>query len=202
MAAGDKRYIRAKWGPGYVEEWVDTGAVYNEAPIYHIAPDTDNLVSNGLLATDGSIGHSIAEIETHLHSYERWFGDGGQTLTPFQPDSGNDDWGDWMEVLQTTDTPVIPGMAYYDLHRLMVTDTEHTDVYRIQIAFGADPNAAVLANEYTEVMYIAGSATVNGGPIDVQGKRHLSGTQAWVRVWNANNTGTIDLFVGLHEYEG
>jgi hypothetical protein len=202
MAAGDIRYVRAPWGPGQVIKYVDTGTVYNEAPVYEVVGATDSAVSLGLEATMDSLGYRVAEIETHLHSYERWLGLGGETLTPFQIDSGNNDWGAWVEVLAVGDTPVQTGKTYYDLHRLMVVDAEQTTIYRIQLAFGGDGDSAVAVGNYTELMYIAFTAAADSGPIEVNTRRQIAGTRCWARCWNASNTGTLDFYIGLHEYEG
>lgn len=208
MAAGDIRRVRAPWGPGQVIEYVDTGEVYNEAPVYRVVVSTDNVVSSGLDGVYDSLGYRVAEIERHLHSYERWFGSdgaigGSQTsLTPFRLDSGNNVWGAWVPILDANDTPAIAGSVYYDPHRIMVSATERTTPYRIQLAFGADAAAAVLAGNYTGFMYVSGSNLVDSGPIDVHSIRQVVGTPIWARCWTTTDTGTFDFFLGVHEYEG
>jgi len=209
MAAGDIRNVRAPWGPGQVIQYVDTGEVYNEAPIYQVVVSTDNVESVGLLGVDDSLGYRVAEIERHLHSYERWFGSDGatggslSTLTAYQVDSGANDWGAWIPLLDATDTPAIAGNVYYDLHEILVAAAERTTPYRMQIGFGASGAAALAAGTYTEIMMVYPSAAPSGGPLEVQGRRQAAGTPAWARCWNVNaGGGTIDFFIGLHEYEG
>lgn len=209
MAAGDIRYVRAPWGPGQLIQYVDTGVVYNEAPIYEVVVSTDNVVSAGLLSVEDSLGYKVGEIERHTHSYERWFGSDGATggsmatLTPYQVDSGANDWGAWIPLLDANDTPAIAGNVYYDLHEVLVIDAERTTPYRIQIAFGASGAAALAAGEYTEIMFVFPSAAPDGGPVEVQGTRHAAGTPAWARCWNVNAAGgTVDFFIGVHGYEG
>lgn len=197
------RYERAPWGPGYVIKYVDTGLEYNGAPLYVCAAgNSDNVVSPGLAAVYDSDSYRIAEIEAHTHTYENWFGDGGQTLTPLVIDSASNDWGAWVEILATTDTPYRAGMVYYDLHQLLVTAAERDTPYRVQIAFGADADVALAADVYTEVMFAPNVGLVDASPIEVLCKRQLAGVQAWARCWNAGATGTLSFFVGIHEYEG
>lgn len=197
------RYERAWWGPGYVIKYVDTGIVYNGAPVFAIAiGNSDTVESPGLLAVYESDSYRVAEIERHIHSYERWFGSGGQTLTPFTIDSGNNTWGAWVQILTAANTPVTVGNAYYDLHRLLVTTAERNTPYRVQLGFGASGAAALTAGEYTEVMYAPNVGLIDAAPVEVQGRRHAAGTPAWARCWNAADTGTLTFYVGLHEYEG
>lgn len=204
MAAGDIRNVRAPWGPGQVIQYVDTGEVYNSAPIYKVVAAVDEVESLGLEGVHDSVGYRVAEIERHFHSYERWFGLTGvqNTLAPFVADSGNNTWGAWIPVLVAGSTPAIAGSVYYDPHRIMIAATERTTPYRIQFGFGASGAAALAAGTYTSFMYVSGSNLVDSGPLDVHSHRQPVGTLMWARTWNSNNTGTIDFFVGLHEYEG
>lgn len=208
MAAGDIRYVRAPWGPGQLIQYVDTGAVYNEAPIYQVVVSTDNVASAGLASVYNSLGYRIAEIERHLHSFERWFGSDGATggslnsLTPFVLDSANNNWGAWVPVLDANDTPVLAGSIYFDPHRIMVSATERTTPYRVQFAFGANAAAALAAGTYTSFMYVSGSNLVDSGPMDVHSRRLAVGTPIWARCWTTTDTGTFDFFLGIHEYEG
>lgn len=197
------RYERAPWAPGYVVHWKDTGNAYHGAPVYiPYVVIADNVATAGLNGTHDSLSYRVAEIERHFHSYERWFGSGGETLTPFTLDSGNNTWGAWVALLAAGDTPAIAGSAYYDPHRILITATERNSPYRVQLAFGASGAAALAAGAYTEVIFSPASNLVDAGPIDINCRRLASGTPMWGRCWNADNTGTISLFVGIHEYEG
>ena len=204
MASGDIRYVRAPWGPGQVIEYVDTGEVYNSAPIYKVVAAVDEVESLGLEGVHDSVGYRIAEIERHFHSYERWFGLTGvqNTLAPFVMDSGNNTWGAWIPVLVAGSTPAIAGSVYYDPHRVMVVATERTTVYRIQMGFGASGAAALAAGTYTSFTYISASNQIDSGPIDIHARRQPVGTPCWARCWNASDTGTFSFLVGIHEYEG
>jgi hypothetical protein len=197
------RYARAPWAPGQVIKYRDTGELYNEAPVYLVetAP-SDGLASLGLEGVYYSDSYRIAEIERHLHSFERWFGVGGQTLTPFTIDSGNNDWGAWVAILAAGDTPAIAGSVYYDPHRIEVVATERNTPYRVQLAFGATGAAALTAGQYTEIIFSPASNLVDAGPQNVHSRRIAAGTPLWARCWNAGDTATLTFFLGIHEYEG
>ena len=70
--------------------------------------------------------YGIFEIERHFHSYERWYeaaaSPSGETHIAdrigsgsgaFQIDAGNDDWGLWVQVLGSSDTPADTGKVKY-----------------------------------------------------------------------------------------
>ena len=179
-------------------------------------PTGVNQADPGLDGKHDSFQYRIAEIERHLHSFERWMGaaaiPSGEThvadtdsMTAFQVDAGNDDWGAWVQIMGSSDSPIFPGMAYMDLHRLLIDDVE-TDVTLTRMQFcggeSADLAANLVAGNYTEVIFkpLKGG---NHGPIEVQRKRAPSGIKGWCRAWvNGINTSTVDFFIGLHEYEG
>lgn len=176
----------------------------------------DDQAVNGLAGVPGSLAYLVAETENHLHAYARWFGaavspDGedhvadeiGATVTPFQTDAGDNDWGAWVQVMGATDTPFEPGMVQYDMHRLSIIASERTAFTFIQVAFGTDGTAALAAYTYTATVYSPALAASNEGPIDIQGDRHAAGTKAWVRTFvPGQSTGTFDFFIGFHEYPG
>lgn len=157
-----------------------------------------------------NILEEVIEIETHLHSYERWRGLHGtptgtrfadETETSWQIDSGNTVFGSWVQVLGTDDTPVDTGKTYFDWHRILITAVERTVTYRVQFAFGAAGDAAVAAGDYTEVCIQVGVGALDPFPVTVQGLRHVAGTEAWARCRCNANTGTMDFMVGIHEYD-
>ncbi|MCK5015642.1 MAG: hypothetical protein KAS32_01105 [Candidatus Peribacteraceae bacterium] len=169
---------------------------------------------DGLTGVVNSLAYKVHEIEKHLHNWERWIGLAavpvGEThrfdidsMTPFQMDAGNDTWGAWLQIVGSTDFPITAGMAYRDAHRILITDIERDiAITRIQIAGGEDADVAVAAGNYTEFMTtpLKNSAQL---PITIMTGRALSATKGWIRCWvNGQNTGTVDFFLGVHEYEG
>ena len=180
-------------------------------------PKVDEVAARGLLGAVGSVSYTAAEVDRHLHNFERWMAAAavpvGEThiadtitdsQTPFQADGGNDTWGPWVQILGSDDTPVRTAQEKYDLHRLLIVDHEHnTNCYLIQIGFGASGAAALAAETYTEITLVTGSGATEVGPIEMISRRQNKETKAWARIWAVGkNTGTLDFLIGLHEYEG
>ena len=176
----------------------------------------DDVAVDGLLGTEDSLAYRVGEVERHLHSYETWLetaavpngeihvadevGDGAGA---FQIDAGNLDWGAWVQVVGSGDTPVRAGSVEYDLHRIAVEDTEHNATYFIQIAFGDSGAAALAAGNYTDLLLSPTGALPSGTPVNTQARRAVAGTKAWARTMcPGQNTGTLDFYIGIHEYEG
>jgi hypothetical protein len=162
-----------------------------------------------------SLAYRIMEIERHLHGYERWFGLAGTpdaelhradrigtTTAAFQVDAGNNTWGSWLQILGSSDTPADGTNAKFDLHKLMIVDCERDGAtHLIQIAAGASGAAALTAGTYTEFVYRPQATNTEELPYPIMMRRQNAGTKIWARVWSVGqNTGTIDFFIGLHEY--
>ena len=181
-------------------------------------PKVDEVAVNGLAGVEDSLAYKVAELERHAHSWERWFGAAtvpagethvadriNDTSAPFQMDAGNDTWGAWVQVLGSTDLPVVAGRVKYDIHKLVFTDVEKNGkIHKLQIAFGASGAAALAAETYTELIFFSSLGFPGDAlPARLQTRRQGVDTKIWARVWVVGeNTGTIDFFYGLHEYEG
>lgn len=178
----------------------------------------DGAPVDGLTGTEDSLAYKVEEIEKHLHNREKWFGaaaiasgethvadrmDG--TIVPFRLTAGDSAFGSWVQVLGSSDTPVAVGMAKFDAHRFMVTATNSTNEFIIQIISGesADIAANLTAEAYTEVPYISATNNADSGISEVMTSRVLAGTKVWARCAcvGANGT-TLDLNFGIHEYIG
>jgi hypothetical protein len=181
------------------------------------ASGISNSATGGLTGADNSLSYRIAEVDRHIHGWERWFGkadtpDGevhvadriGTTSTPFQIDAGDDIWGEWLQILGSSDTPAVAGQVKFDLHRITVTGVERTAaIHFVQIGYGASGAAALTANTYTEFVFEPTVVQGRVAPIDIITRRRDAGTKAWMRTWIVGqDTGTMDFFIGLHEYEG
>lgn len=159
----------------------------------------------------------VIEIETHLHSNERWFEkaaipDGEIHVADrigtvggngaFQIDAGNNAWGAWIQVLGSSDTPADLGKVKFDVHRLEISAAERNAIYFIQMAAGETGAAALAAGNVTEFVIKPLSNQIDSGPIMVQSKRTEAGTKIWVRcMCPGQDTGTLDFFPGIHEYD-
>jgi len=177
----------------------------------------DSAATDGLLGTDDSLAYRVNEIERHFHTWERWFGlaasPSGETHradrittnpAPFVIDAGNNDWGSWVQILGSDDTPADVGMAYYDLHELDIVAAETANVvYFIQLSFGATAAAGLSAGTYIEFPFIPQSANGRPAPIPMICRRLAAGTKAWARnLCRGTNTSTLSFYFGLHEYPG
>lgn len=159
---------------------------------------------------------SIYRIEHHLHNREKWFGlaavPNGEihvadrmTLLPdpFVLTSGNDDFGDWVQILGTSDTPVRSGMTKFDFHRFLVTTTEHTNQYALQMITGepADFAAKLAAEDFFETPYISLSGTNDSGIEEFLHFPHDAGTKIWVRAaCKDQDARDISTLFAIHEY--
>lgn len=178
----------------------------------------DSLTTDGLLGVENSLAYRIAEIERHLHNTEKWFGAaavpngeihvadrmvGG--IQPFILTAGNDDFGSWVQVLGSGDTPVKTGAVKFDQHRFMVIATNSTNSFVIQVVAGesADIAAKIAAEEFSESPYISATNNNDSGINDVMVRRQDAGTKAWARCACIGSSGsTLSFYFGIHEYEG
>jgi len=193
------------------------GFGFSKSSVTELAQLLENIGGiDGLAAPSGSVMYRVGEIERHLHSYEIGFetaavpnaeihvadaiGDGAGA---FQIDAGNDDWGAWVQVLGSSDTPFRSGSVKFDLHRIEIEAAEQNQTYFIQIAFGESGAIALAAEDYTETIVSPASNLIDSGPIEIQTRRIAVGTKAWVRCkCPGQNTATLDFYPLLHEYEG
>ena len=184
-----------------------------------ISDETDKIdgaATDGLTGVSNSTAYRIHEAERHFHSFERWFElaavpaaethradriGGGNG--PFVIDAGNDDWGAWVQILGSADTPAEAGMVKFDLHRIEISATERNFTYFIQIGIGASGAAALSAETFTEAVFQPASNQVDSGPVVIQTRRADAGTKAWARcMCPGQNTATMSLYFGIHEYQG
>ncbi len=176
----------------------------------------DNAATLGLLGTHDSLSYRVHEAERHLHSAGSWFGTAavpsgethvadriGPGIDPFVIDAGNNDWGSWVQILGSSDTPARTGLAYYDPHEILIEDTEHnTATYFIQFTRGASGAVGYAAGHYTEFVIGSDGARFKG-ITRVQTGRAPAGDKLWARcLCPGQNTSEIDFYMGIHEYEG
>jgi hypothetical protein len=184
------------------------------------------LTNTGGTATLGAIIGDLAneplynrlyEIERHFHGYERWMcaavaanaevhvadriGSAATAVTPFTITSGNDTWGAWVQLLGSTDTPVVATNTKYDLHRFMVLVANQISPYFIQIGFGTSGAAALAADTFSSTMVNPASNTDRTDALPFMSRRQAAGTKAWMRCWSLGaNAKTLTVMFGLHEY--
>lgn len=175
----------------------------------------DSSASGGLTGTSDSLAYRVHEIERHLHSGGRWFekattpsgeahvadriGDGAGS---FQIDADNDDWGEWVQIFGSSDTPTVSGKTHFDPHEILIESTERIATYFIQFTRGDSGDAGLAAGTYTEL--VIGSDTNRfKGITRVQTGRAPAGSKIWARCkCPGENTATLNFYIGIHEYEG
>jgi len=176
----------------------------------------DSATTLGLLGVNNSLSYRVHEVERHLHSNERWYGDAtgavGEThvaeriqagTIPLIIDAGSSTWGSWLQILGSTDTPADAGSLYFDLHRILIQSAEKNETYFLQISTGETAAAGLSNLTYTEVVFQPLSNQIDSGPLVVQTKRYAVGTKVWARcLCLGQDTGTLNFYFGLHEYEG
>lgn len=208
---------------GSMSDIADIKAVTDNLPdsgaLTGISDETDKIdgaTTDGLAGTNNSLAYRVHEIERHFHSYERWFETAaapngeihvadaiGSGSGSFRLDADNDDWGGWVQLLGSSDTPAIAGSAKFDFHRISIEAVEREATYFIQIAVGASGAGAFAAGDYSELVYIPLTNKKEPGPVNVQMRRADVGAKVWARcMCPGQNTATLDLYHGLHEYEG
>jgi len=195
-------------------EEVDDDVADVQTDVDAIQAETDKIdgaATDGLTGVADSVAYRAGEIETHIHSYERWFEKAavpaGEThvadrigggLGAFRLDAGNDDWGGWVQLLGSSDTAAI-----FDPHKIEITGVERNEVYFLQIGFGASGAAALGTGQYTEIPFMPVSNMIDSAPVVVQARRQAIGTKVWARcMCPGQNTATLDLFPGVHFYAG
>lgn len=158
------------------------------------------------------IQHAAEEVEQHLHNYEIAFGlaaaPSGEThrademsSSPFQLTSGNDDWGSWLQILGSEDTPFRAGSIKFDLHNIHVIDSNDASLYKIQVGLGESGAAALASGDFTEIYYKRGAANNTAFQTMLLDKRKDVGIKAWCRIWCVGSTAKLlDLMFGTHEY--
>lgn len=168
------------------------------------------------IAVPHSLTYYVEHIHRHLFNWSRWLGLAavpvGEThradrigvgINAFQIDAGNNDWGAWVQILGSADTPITPDMVHYDLHEVFVTAAERIVPYFIQIAFGETAAGALAAGTYSELIYRADNAAQDKAPVEMIDKHVEVGTKAWARcLCPLQNTATLDFYIQVFEYEG
>ena len=202
-------------GRGLVNQSVASQADIETALEYTIK--IDDAATDGLAGTSNSLAYRVGEIERHLHSAGRWFETAtipdaeahvadriGSGAGAFEIDADNDDWGAWVQILGSDDTPADAGKVYFDPHQMIVEYAEVVGTYFIQFSRGASGDAGLAAGTYTEFIFESNAIGARaGGIVPVQTGRAPACSKLWARCMvPGENTAKLDFFLGIHEYEG
>jgi hypothetical protein len=152
------------------------------------------------------MGAAVAASGTTHTADQTSAGAAGAEAAAFSLDAGNDDWGAWVQIIGSSDTPVDSGNLFYAMHRILITATERPSVlYMIQMSFSAAaPGDDPSGTTYTEFQFISPGASplAIGVQVPVKSPRVAVGTNLWARARVPNaDTGTVGFYIGLHEYD-
>lgn len=172
---------------------------------------------SGLAGVHNSLAYKVHEIEKHFHGFEHWFGLAAApsatnkadqiltgSLSPLQIDAGNDDWGTWVQILGSADTPIYTDYAYFDLHKVQINATGTADVMTfMQIGYGASGAAALTDEHVTTIAFKTPTNKSTAVAINFMMGRAPAGSLLWARCLAiGQNTMTVDFYFGIHEYVG
>ena len=154
-------------------------------------------------------------VEAHNHTRDRFFGRAaapnaeihcadpvGSSPGAFQIDAGNNDFGAWVCILGSSDTPLIADRYYHDISKIEIVSTERIALHIIQICFGTGtPDAAYTAGDYTETLFNATALSGRSVFEEIKNPRIPNGTKMWARCkCPGQNTATLDFYWGAHSY--
>ena len=142
-------------------------------------------------------------LDEHSHNIERWFGAKAgadetnamdAVLDPFSIDSANQAFGTALCIVGSGDTPFEPNMTHFHLSQILIEDFERATPYLLRLVWGASYAAGVAAGQYTEQIVFQDNVLY-----EIKLPRLAVGTKVFAACWVANNTGTLDFFIGIHE---
>jgi hypothetical protein len=181
-----------------------------------VKTETDKIPAE--VVKTASIKTTGEEAEQHLHNWENAYGlavtPNGEIkradlmslytnlniVTPFIIDAGDNNWGSWLQILGSSDTPLRVGSVKFDLRNLGFSANERSGVYIIQLAFGASAAQAITDMTYS-MFPIAFDAANGRKESGIFVKDVPVGTKVWIRcLCPGQNTGTIAFYFTIHEY--
>ncbi len=182
-------------------------------------PNTLQEIEDKVDIVDTNVDSALAkaiEIETHIHTLERWLGISGDqsgndwalesSLTPFSVVTQAGDFtATAIKVIGTDDTPIIAGKTFFDMHRVEIASASGAEIYILRFIYGtgADADVEEAAGRYTDTMFFAPNAAgpgADGGPLMVKFPRIAIDTKVWCKA-KAASIETVTFYVGVHEYD-
>ncbi len=194
-----------------------TGQIFDISGMYDEIQKIDLAASLGLSGVEDSISYRAAEIDRHVHHYSRVLGlaaipngelhradEQTSDPDPFVVTAGNDDWGPWMQLLGSLDTPQITGCVKFDPHLVSIVAVQTANtIYQLQLAVGTSGAAALAAGTYSGKTFTPQSVNGRPAPVPFGLRRQDVGTNIWMRsLARGANAPTLSLYLEIHEYEG
>lgn len=158
----------------------------------------------------------LVKIDEEPHTPETIFGVHGApsfptvaalagSLDPFVLTSGNDDWGAWVNVIGSDDTPMRSGKDTYDIHEILIASVSAAATGGIEFGWDATTTTAILSNEtFTSVAFQPSGvgANVSAGPVEIRMPDVPVGTLVFARCKIAGeNAATVSIILQIHEFD-
>ena len=167
-------------------------------------------------------GGLYTPVDTHicesLNKRVRWYGKlnpqtatnwcDGATLNPFVAVSGINTWGAGEQMFGTLDVLAELGTGFLarGLNVFLPVENTSNTVSRLRFVWGTGTLAdAVIANQYTELMYLKVSTNAVFTPRNTWGPVipffiATLPVKVWAQHWNLTNATTISFFLGVNGY--
>jgi hypothetical protein len=125
-------------------------------------------------------------------------------IQPFALLTGSKTFGNWVQILGSSDTPLIVGKVKYSISKALITTTDSTTAFIIQIVTGesADIAAKIVTENFYEFPHVAATNANDGGIIEIGTPNIVSGKKVWARACCLNESAkTINLYFAIKEFE-
>ena len=172
------------------------------------AAQIDEAAVAGLVGTENSLAYKVEELNKTLLNRCRWFGKSAdqsgndwaaQGLTPYTLVSGDNTWGDWAKLVGSADVPLTVGYTRYTINQIGLLSAAEEAAFLVQFVWDAtDAATGLAAGNYTETMVLSKESSNFGAEVVMP--RIPVTDKMWARCWAVE--GTLEVFIGLKEYEG
>jgi hypothetical protein len=138
--------------------------------------------------------------DAELHRADRM----ADEIQPFTLLTGSKTFGNWVQILGSSDTPLVAGMKLFNINEFLVTVTDSTTAFIMQLVSGesADIAAKIAAEKFDEFPYIAATVANDSGIIELKRLKIEAGTKVWCRACCMNESAkSISFYFGLQEFD-
>jgi len=134
--------------------------------------------------------------DAELHRADRM----ADAIQPFTLLTGSKTFGNWVQILGSSDTPLVQDRKLFNLNEFLVTSTDSAVAFIIQIVTGesADISAKIASETFDEFPYIASGDEI----IELKRLKIAAGTKVWCRACCMNESAkSISFYFGLQEFD-
>ncbi len=112
-------------------------------------------------------------------------------------------FGTAVQLLGSTDTPIVAGHTFFDIHGVVITTVDSNALYKLRLAWGASSAIGVAAGDYTDIWVWSDTTNpqnVSNTELEVQIPTLSAGTLLWASIANAAGGQTMSLKFTLLEH--